>query len=204
MKQLGQCRVESLGRSRRESQSLDTGERRGFRGLCAPMRCRWGTCVSAWLVWRFVLVDLVCRTRLERRPLNRYSPIEHPLTMNAYFVAASVLSLITWALHTFGGGPATVGPLLKSADIDPVAKYTNYYCWHIVTIVLLAMTVGFALGAQRDQSVDVAILMTSLSGAFAVWSLVLVAWKYRHPWKLPQWLLFLPITALGVLGALAR
>jgi hypothetical protein len=124
--------------------------------------------------------------------------------MNYYFLAAAVLSLFSWGVHTFAGGPPTVGPLLRSQDIDPVAKYTNYYCWHIVTIVLLSMAAGFGLAAYREQSFDIAILMTVLSGAFLLWSIVLIAWKYRHPWKLPQWTLFLPLTALGIIGAVLR
>jgi len=122
--------------------------------------------------------------------------------INGWFLAGAILSGFTWGIHTFLGGPPTVGPLLESSDIDPVAKYTNYYCWHIVTIVLLAMPTGFALAAFRAQSRELAILMTAMSAAFMLWSVVLILWKYRHPWKLPQWTLFLPITAVGIVGSL--
>ena len=122
--------------------------------------------------------------------------------MNWYLLAAAILSLLTCGAHVFAGGPPTVGPLLRSEDIDPVAKYTNYYCWHIVTLVLLAMPTGFALGAYREESLDLALMMTALSAAFMLWSVALILWKYRRPWLLPQWALFLPITILGVVGLL--
>lgn len=122
--------------------------------------------------------------------------------MDWYLTAAAVVSLFTCGVHAFLGGPATVGPLLASEDIDPVAKYTNYYCWHIVTAVLLAMPAGFAAAAYWPDSWELAVMMTALSGAFLLWNIILIVWKYREPWKMPQWTLFAPITALGVLGLL--
>ena len=115
-------------------------------------------------------------------------------------MTAAGLSLFTFGVHVFLGGPSVAKPLLESQEMEIVAKYTNYYCWHIVSIVLLAMSIGFAAGALRPQSRDVVIMMTALSAAFTVWSLLLIVWKYRHPWKLPQWTLFLPITILGTVG----
>ena len=119
-------------------------------------------------------------------------------------MAAAVLSLLVCGLHVFAGGPAIAAPLLRSADLGRVSKYTNYYCWHIVTIVLLAMPVGFLLGALRRESLDIAALMTVLAGAFMLWSLGLVVWKKQKPFHLPQWALFLPVTVVGALGLLWR
>lgn len=124
--------------------------------------------------------------------------------MNAFLAVAAALSLIVCGLHVWAGGPAIAGPLLRSNDLDRVAKYTNYYCWHIVTIVLLAMPIGFLLGAVRPDSLDIAALMTVLAGAFALWSLGLVFWKKQKPFHLPQWALFLPVTVVGALGLLWR
>ena len=120
--------------------------------------------------------------------------------MNGFLFGATVLSLLTFGAHVFAGGPAVARPLLRSKDLDPIARYTNFYCWHLVSIMLAAMVAGFALGAFRPASHELAVLMTVLAGSFCVWSVVLIVWKHRRPLDLPQWALFLPITVLGVLG----
>ncbi|MBI2894641.1 MAG: hypothetical protein HYY06_13895 [Deltaproteobacteria bacterium] len=120
--------------------------------------------------------------------------------MDGWLVAAAGVSLLTCAIHVFAGGPTVARPLLAAKDLEPVPMYTSYYCWHMVSIVLLAMPIGFGLGAFFEESRDLAVLMTALAAAFAAWSLILVAWKYRHPLRLPQWTLFVPIAVLGALG----
>lgn len=119
--------------------------------------------------------------------------------MNIALAIAAGLTLITWGIHTFVGTPLTVGPLLK-AKMHPVPKYTNYYCWHMVTLVLLAMAGSFAYAAWTPSGLDVAVLATVMAVSFMVWSLVLVLWKYRKPWHLPQWSLFLAISIAAVIG----
>ena len=58
--------------------------------------------------------------------------------MNAGFAVASALSLLTWGIHTFVGGPEVARPLLRS-ELRPVPKLTQYYCWHAVTLALFLM-----------------------------------------------------------------
>ena len=119
--------------------------------------------------------------------------------MNTYLLLAMGTSALVCLMHIFGGGPQVVGPLLKSEMAD-VPKYLNYYCWHLVTLTLVFMTVGFLLAALSPNEFILALLMTVLAGSFAVWSLALVLWKRQSLWEMPQWLLFLPITVFGALG----
>jgi len=119
--------------------------------------------------------------------------------MNIALAIAALFSLLTWGIHTFVGGPSTVKPLLAS-KMDPVAKYTNYYCWHMVTLVLLAMAGGFGYAAVAPGGRDVAVLFTLLSASFAVWSLALVVRSKRRAIELPQWMLFIAITVPAVVG----
>jgi hypothetical protein len=121
------------------------------------------------------------------------------MRLNVAFAAAAGLSLLTWALHTFVGGPATAGPLLASS-MHPVPKYTNYYCWHLVTITLLVVSAAFGYAAFVPTGSDVAVFATLLVVASAFWSLLLIAWKYRRPWQLPQWLLFFVIGGAAIAG----
>jgi len=116
-----------------------------------------------------------------------------------WLYAASVLSAITALLHIVGGGKTTAQPLLESS-LNDRAKYTNYYCWHIVTIVIIAMAVCFFLAARHVEYRELGILSTALSLAFAIWSCLLIFIKKQKPFVLPQWVFFFPIAIVGVVG----
>jgi hypothetical protein len=119
--------------------------------------------------------------------------------VNIAFAIAAFLSLLTWGVHTFIGGPQIAGPLLKS-KLRHVPKYTNYYCWHLVTIVLLAMTAGFGYATFVPSGLDVAILFTVLSASFAIWSFVLILYSKSKLFELPQWIFFVLITGVALVG----
>ncbi len=121
--------------------------------------------------------------------------------VNHGFALAALLSLFTWAVHTFLGGRAIAKPLL-ACELKPIPKYTNYYCWHIVTITLLTMAGGFAYAALGEEGFDVGLLFTLLAISYCLWSLILVAWKKRKPIELPQWILFLAVSAAAIWGLL--
>lgn len=123
--------------------------------------------------------------------------------MNAYFVAAGLLSGAVLMLHIFVGGPKIARPLLAASDIRPVSKFTNYYCWHIVSIVLAAMTACFLYVGWTGDGPELAVLMTGFAASFAGWSVALVLWKRQSPLAMPQWALFTGVTALGLAGIAA-
>jgi len=118
---------------------------------------------------------------------------------NPGFAAAALLSLATWGIHTFVGGPFAAKPLLAS-DMKTAPKLTNYYCWHLVTLTLLAMSGGFAHAATTEGAHDLGAFLTILAIAFCLWSVALFVWKRRHPIELPQWILFAAISAAALWG----
>ena len=89
------------------------------------------------------------------------------------------------AIHLVAGG-ADVAPLLASVLAeDP--RFTLYAVWHLVTATL-------------------ALLISVLWLCFG---LVFLVVAFTQPgegllFKLPQWLLFIPVGALGLWGALRR
>ena len=119
--------------------------------------------------------------------------------MNYYLLAAAGISGLTTLVHLFAGGPSIARPLLN-APMDDVARYTNYYCWHMVSIMLVAMTAGYWIAALYPAQMALAIMMTVLAGAFTVWNVILIGWKRQSWLQMPQWMLFLPIAILGVIG----
>jgi uncharacterized membrane protein YjjP (DUF1212 family) len=112
---------------------------------------------------------------------------------------ACVLSLGVCALHVWLGGREAARPLLDS-ELRSIPKYTNYYAWHMVTIVIAAMGAAFAYAATIPEGRDVGIAALVLAVAFTLWSLTLILWKYRRPMLLPQWLLFLAVSVAAAIG----
>lgn len=119
---------------------------------------------------------------------------------NIWLLGAGAAAGITTLIHIFAGGPAVARPLLRAADIDDVAKLTNYYCWHLVTITLAAMTVAFVYAGLAPDEMALATMWTIIAAAFALWSVALVIWKRQRALDLPQWTLFAVIAGLGALG----
>ena len=121
--------------------------------------------------------------------------------MNVWFSLAALAAFATFLAHTFVGTGPIARPLLERAcNLSPVSRYTNYYCWHLVTMTLLAQSACFAWAAMPGKAIDLAVLATALAVGFLVWSVVL---NLRHRLALataPQWIFFLPMAGLGLLG----
>ena len=121
--------------------------------------------------------------------------------MNYYYLAASFISLVVWAAHTFGGGPQVAKPLLESS-MEDVPKYTNYYCWHLITGVLFLNALGYGYLSFDTKARELAIFITLCVLFSMLWSLALNA-IFRLSWvSFPQWLLFLAVLVPAVLGLL--
>lgn len=120
--------------------------------------------------------------------------------MNGWLIAAAAASAATALIHIVPGGRYIARPLLGSSDLAKVPKYTHYYCWHAVSIVLLTMALGFVYCGFNPESLALAVMLTGLAGSFALWNGVLIIWKKLNPIHMPQWALFLPIATLGLIG----
>lgn len=125
--------------------------------------------------------------------------------MNLWFFIAGILAFIVCLLHVFLGGKECARPLLNTNALNSVAKYTNYYCWHMVTITIMALGVMFICASFMPLGYPLAICATILAGLFSIWNLSLYFAKrkeFRAWYDLPQWLLFLPIAVFGFIGVL--
>lgn len=120
--------------------------------------------------------------------------------MTLFLWLAAAMSLVTALAHLLVGGRYLVRPLLAVRELHDVPRYTHYFCWHIVSAVLLMMAGVFAAVALERLSTDCAVLMTALSGSCLVWNVGLIAWKRQSPLLMPQWMLFGPLTLFAVLG----
>ena len=122
------------------------------------------------------------------------------IPMDPWTGAAAIAAFATFLIHTILGGREIATPLLAATDLHRIPKYTSYYCWHMVTIVLFAMAAGLAWGGWAgDRALVVALF--ALAVAFCVLSLAMVRAFRVSPWHMPQWSLFLLIALLSGIGA---
>ena len=119
--------------------------------------------------------------------------------MNTYLLVASVLTFLTWCVHTFMGTRDIAGPLLRS-EMDPVPKYTNFYCWHGITVVLAAMSGGYLYAALVPAGRDLAVFVTAIGVALSLLGLLLVFRLNQKTIDMPQWVLFAIISAVAIPG----
>lgn len=116
---------------------------------------------------------------------------------------AAGFAFLTWCVHTFLGQIWIVPPLLN-APIHVVPKYTHFYCWHLVTLMIAALVAAFAWAALDPAAWEVAVLATVISAIACLWSAVLTATVRRNkPWQMPPWGLF-GLTTGAALMSLVR
>ena len=112
--------------------------------------------------------------------------------------SAVVMSLITFLVHTFIGGPRVAKPLLESKNLPIASKWLNYYTWHITTIFTLLMGGAYAYVAVNPEKVELVVFLTILTGAFSILS-ASVAIKGRiNPFRFPSTILFALVCLLGL------
>lgn len=125
--------------------------------------------------------------------------------MNIWFVLAGFSAFAVCLTHILLGGKEVARPLLDSPALRPIPKYTNYYCWHIVTIVIAALGGMFIYAAWVPSAFELAWVATLLALSFSLWNIGLYMGKrpeFRSWVELPQWLLFMPVWVFGFIGLL--
>ena len=116
--------------------------------------------------------------------------------MSPYLLPAAIAALIA-VIHFFAGGSGIAAPLLRQNTLHPVVTLTHYFCWHMVTIMLVGLAVAFAYASVSVDGRVLAVFATVISALFAVWGLLLVMWKAQRHRDMPQWMLFAVLTASG-------
>lgn len=120
--------------------------------------------------------------------------------MNIWLTTAGGLSVLIGFIHIFGGGPTVAKPLLDAKDIEPTAKYVNYYCWHLVTIGIFLMALLLLWPGAFNGSQDLAIVGSIMAGLYTIWGLALPKMVGQSYLQMPQGWFFLPVALLSVVG----
>jgi hypothetical protein len=119
--------------------------------------------------------------------------------MNWFLLIAAILSFVTFAVHFFIGGREIATPLLKS-DLDQVPKLTAYYCWHMVTLMLLLMTTTFGYACFFPGNAALVVIMIIFSVGCALLSFGLIAVYRVSLMQLPQWIFFVLISIFAFIS----
>lgn len=94
--------------------------------------------------------------------------------MNIYLLIATGLSHFAFLLHLLMGGREVARPLLQATELSKTCQFTNYYCWHLVTISLAFIAVVFSLHLYLPLSTDLILAVSALMLLYGLWSLVMI------------------------------
>ena len=120
-------------------------------------------------------------------------------TKNRYLIIAGILNLMTFFLHLIGGQVDLVNPMMEtSLSLEESTQLVG--AWHMVTIILL-VTSGVLLSAGFGKKYSNNIEMLKSIGYLNLFFCLpfLIAGFY-YGLLVPQWIFFLPIGALTMMG----
>ena len=124
--------------------------------------------------------------------------------MNYCLLAAAVLSFLWAGVHLFTGGKYIARPLLSTKELHRVVIYTQYYCWHLVTLKIFAMGAAFLYSAvyYTSDTRALSLFAVGLALGFAVLGIVMVPMVQQSYKDMPQGWMFVPVVILGILGVM--
>jgi len=111
---------------------------------------------------------------------------------------ATVMSLVTFYIHTFIGGPRVAEPLLENSSLPKASKWLNYFTWHVTTIFTLLMGGGYAYVAMHPSRPELVVFLTLLTGCFSLLSAAIAIKGDIHPFRFPSTSLFAIVCFLGL------
>jgi hypothetical protein len=116
--------------------------------------------------------------------------------MVALLIVAGLLALLTAVVHAWLGGREVLRPTL-AAPLGPVVRGTMESAWHLLTWHFAVLGVALLLSTAMPPTIAAALAL--LSGMFALGYaglfLAVGLHRFRDPWHLPQWVLFVPLAA---------
>ena len=119
------------------------------------------------------------------------------------FGIAAIVAGVTFLIHSFVGSRYVVAPLLAIQGLPPISRWMMFFCWHMTTITLLAMTAGFAWGEWGVAPAGLGAILTGLAAAFAGLCFYVCLRSGLILWRVPAMVLFTLITAAGAWSVFA-
>ncbi|WP_374427297.1 hypothetical protein [Tabrizicola sp.] len=120
--------------------------------------------------------------------------------MNPWLMTAGLAALVLDLVHIFPGGREIHRPMVAARWPDP-AKAVWSVVWHAATAVMaLGGLALIAAGLLPQVAWALAALPVALFLSFAILFLFYGQKRLGTVWVLPQWLAFLSIAALALVG----
>jgi hypothetical protein len=110
---------------------------------------------------------------------------------------AAIAALVTFGVHTFVGGVYVARPLLADQGLPKAAKWLAYYCWHIVTMLLFALSLSYGAAAMGRLPEGASVGLSAFAAACSLLSIVVALKGGIAPWRFPSTTLFALTAALG-------
>ena len=114
------------------------------------------------------------------------------------------MSVVTFVVHTFVGGPKVAVPLLADTNLPKASKWLNYYCWHITTIYTFAMGGAYAYVAMNTEKIELIVFLSILNVSFAILSATVALKGHINPFRFPSTSLFASVAILGILSLITK
>lgn len=116
--------------------------------------------------------------------------------MSKLIWGASALMALTSAVHIFAGTSEIMQPI-RAADLHPIVIQTAMVVWHVISLLLILMTLALAyLARQPNAALWAFIIAIQLS--FTVVFLYYTLTGFGALFALPQWTVFLLTAALMI------
>ncbi len=124
--------------------------------------------------------------------------------MNIPLALAAAISGLTIFIHVLAGGPDVHAPLLAS-ELSVGLKAIISVIWHAVTAIMLVNTLALAHAARNEKYRTPLTFM--VSAQYVLWSGLFIFYglsRLGSLWPMPQWIIFLAISALALYGLRTR
>lgn len=122
--------------------------------------------------------------------------------MNRWHLAASALMGLTFVVHVFGGGPEIHVPI-QASELSEYLRAISAVLWHAVSVILAVFALAY-LWAAKNNAPALIWQMTVIQLGFAALFLWYGIALLGTIWPMPQWIIFLLIPAVSLIGQRRR
>jgi hypothetical protein len=120
--------------------------------------------------------------------------------MNTGFAGAAAAAFVAFLVHWQVGGRHAARPLLAATELPAASKWLNYLCWHIATILLLAMALTLASASVGWIHADAVRLLAVMAASISVLSIAVTLRAKIRPWRFPSSYLLAAVAAFSLWG----
>jgi len=125
-------------------------------------------------------------------------------TKNYYWIIAGALNFATFFLHLIGGQIDLLDPMMAAPSLTLEKSTQLLGAWHMVTLILLVTSyilISAGLGKKYASNLELIKGVGYLNWAFCLPSILA---SFYYGIFVPQWVFFVPIAGLTMLGVQKR